>query len=403
VGDRAATLRTPLAIDGGTPVRDRMLLYGHQVITDEDVAAVSAVLRSDYLTTGPEIDRFERDFAGFVGARHAVAMNSGTAALHAAAVSAGIGEGDEVIVPPLTFAATANCVRYVGGRVVFADVRAETLTIDPGAVKSALTSRTKAIIAVDYGGQPADLDELMDIAEQRKLILIEDAAHAIGATYRERPVGSIAHLTTFSLHAVKQMTSGEGGVVTTNDAALADAMRTFRNHGIARDARAREKDASWEYDLTELGFNYRLTDMQAALAASQLRRLPAALARRREIVATYLRELSDIDEIELLAREPDRLSGWHLFVVKLRLDRLRVDRRTLFRALRAENIGVNVHYIPVPWFTYYRDLGYARGGWPVAEAAYERLLTLPLWAGMTDGDVADVVAALRKVIGAYRA
>lgn len=401
--DVVAATPTPLAIDGGKPVRDHMLLYGHQVITDEDVTAVSAVLRSEYLTTGPEVARFEREFAAFVGAGHAVAVNSGTAALHAAVAAAGIGDGDEVIVPPLTFAATANCVRYVGGRVVFADVRPDTLTLDPVAVKNALTPRTRAVIAVDYAGQPADLDELTDIAAERKLILIEDAAHAIGATYRDRPVGSIARLTTFSLHAVKQMTSGEGGVITTNDAALAGSMRTFRNHGIGRDARTRESEASWEYDLSELGFNYRLTDIQSALASSQLRRLPAGLARRREIVERYRRDLADVEEIELLSSLPDRRSGWHLFVIKLRLDRLRVDRRTLFRALRAENIGVNVHYIPTPWFTYYQRLGYARGGWPVAEAAYERLLTLPLWAGMSDRDAADVVTAVRKVIAAYRA
>lgn len=390
-----------LAIDGGSPVRAAMLPYGHQMIDDDDVESVLRALRSEWLTTGPEVDRFEAAFADFVGADHAVAVSSGTAALHAAAFAAGIGPGDEVIVPPLSFVATANGVRYVGATPVFADVRDDSLTLDSQEVERAITPRTRAIITVDYGGQPSDLDELCEIARRHRLVLIEDSAHAVGAEYRGRRVGSIADLTTFSLHPVKQLTSGEGGVITTANPDLAHRARTFRNHGISADARQRGHDATWAYDVTALGYNYRLTDLQCALGSSQLRKLPRWLARRRSLAGRMLERLHAIDTVEPLTSLGDRLSAWHLFVVKLRLDRLSVDRTAVFAALRAENIGVNVHYIPIPWHTLYRDAGYLRGQWPRAESAYERILTLPLWAGMTDDDADDVMTALAKVCAAY--
>lgn len=390
-----------LAIEGGPPVRATMLPYGHQMISDEDVAAVVAALRSDWLTTGPLVSRFESDFAAFVGARHSLAVSNGTAALHAAAFAAGVRPGDEVIVPALTFVASASCVRYLGGTVVFADVRPDTLTIDARDVEQRVTRRTKAIVAVDFTGQPCDLDELRAIARASGASLIEDAAHAIGATYRDRAIGSIADLTTFSLHPVKQMTTGEGGTVATESDELSAAVRRFRNHGIDLDALERAQAATWAYDVVELGFNYRLTDLQCALGSSQLRQLPGALARRREIAACYTSAFADLREVQLLATPTDRTSGWHLFVLLLRTELLSAGRADVFRALRAENIGVNVHYVPVPWHSYYRRLGYERGGWPVTEDAYERMITLPLWAGMSDDDVADVIAAVRKVVGAY--
>jgi len=390
-----------LAIEGGVPVRSVMLPYGHQLVTDDDVAAVAGALRSDWLTTGPLVARFEGDFAAFVGARHAVAVSSGTAALHAAAYAAGIGPGDEVIVPALTFVASANCVRYLGGTVVFADVRPDTLTLDPLDVARRITARTKAIVAVDFAGLPCELDDLLAMASASGAVLIEDAAHAVGATYRGRPVGSIAPLSTFSLHPVKQMTTGEGGVVTTASDAHAASMRRFRNHGIDLDARQRGDLGTWTYDVSDLGFNYRLTDVQSALGSSQLRRIPQWSIRRQEIAARYLAAFADLPSVELPATAGDRTSGWHLFVIRLRLERFTVDRAQVFRALRAENIGVNVHYVPVPWHSYYRQLGHRRGGWPVTEDAYERMITLPLWAGMTDQDVADVINAVRKVVVAY--
>lgn len=390
-----------LAVDGGAPVRPTLLPYGHQIIDDADIDAVVRVLRSEWLTTGPAVEAFEREIAVAVGARFAVALANGTAALHAAAFAAGIGPGRGAVTTPMTFAASANCVRYLGGTVRFADVQPDSLNIDPAAVAPLMREDTAAIIAVDYTGQPADLDELRAIADASGACLIEDAAHALGATYGGRRVGSIAHLTTFSFHPVKHITTGEGGIVTTNDERLAARLRLFRNHGITTDARQREAAGSWFYEMTALGFNYRLSDLQCALGSAQLARLGGWIARRRAIAAQYAAALAGEAALELPTVRAGRESAWHLYVVRLRLERLTVDRQQVFKALRAENIGVNVHYIPVPWHPYYRDLGFARGGWPVAEAAYERLISLPMWAGMTDADVADTIAAVKKVLGAY--
>ena len=391
-----------LAIDGGNPVRAQMLPYGHQWIGDDDVEAVAQVLRSDWLTTGPNVARFEEAFSAQVSAKYAVAVSNGTAALHAAVFASWIGPGDEVIVPPMTFAASANCVLYQGGTVIFADVRSDTLNIDPACVEKAITPRTRAIVTVDYTGQPSDLDELNALAARHNLRVIEDASHALGATYRHRPVGKLAHLTTFSLHPVKHITTGEGGVITTDDPELATRLRLFRNHGITTDVRQREATGSWFYEMVDLGYNYRLTDFQCVLGLSQLKKLPAWLARRREIAARYNEAFATLAEIELPTILQDCEPAWHLYSIRLNLERLRVGRAEVFKALRAENIGVNVHYIPVPWHPYYQKLGYTKGQWPMAEAAYERLISLPIFPAMSDQDVKDVVAACFKVIGAYR-
>jgi perosamine synthetase len=375
-----------LAIDGGTPVRGRLLPYGHQIIDADDEQAVLAALRSDFLTTGPRVEAFEEAFAASIGARHAVAFCNGTAALHGAAHVAGFTPGAEGITTPLTFVATANCVRYVGGTPVLVDIRPDTLTIDVAAVARALSPNTRAILPVDYAGLPADLDECLTLARQTGLVVIEDAAHALGATYHGRAVGTIADLTMFSLHPVKHVTTGEGGVVTTDDDELA----------------ARLRRGSWFYDVVETGMNYRLTDVQCALGLSQLKKLPTWLARRREIAAAYTCRLASICEVETPFVPADRESSWHIYPVRLRLDRLRVDRRQIFSALRAENIGVNVHYVPVHLHTAY-DGPAARGRFPHAEAAYDRLVTLPLWPGMTDADLNDVVEAVTRVVDAYRA
>jgi len=393
------TAQTPLAIEGGRPVRASMLPYGRHCVDEADIEAVVSVLRSDWLTTGPTVDEFEAAFAKAVGVRHSVAVSSGTAALHAAAFAAGIGPGDEVITTPLTFAATANCVRYLGGTVVFADVRPDTLNLDLAKVEACITPRTKAVITVDYAGEPSDLDELDALSSRHGFTLIEDASHALGATYRGRPIGSLARLTTFSLHPVKHITTGEGGLVTTDDPTLASRLRIFRNHGITREHQRRE---DWHYDMVELGYNYRLSDIQSALGLSQLERLTEQIVRRREIAARYTRAFSALSEIEPPVVLADRESAWHLYVVRLRLDGLRVGRAEVFRALRAENIGVNVHYIPVPWHPYYESLGFRRGGWPVAEDAYERILSLPIFPAMTDTDVEDVVLAVEKVLAHFR-
>lgn len=393
--------RAALAIDGGRPVRTSMLPYAHQQIADEDVDAVAAALRSDWLTTGPRVAEFEAALTSVTGARHALAFSSGTAALHGAAAAAGLGAGDEAITTPMTFAATANAVLYVGAEVRFADVRPGSLLIDPELVAKAVTPRTRAILPVDYSGQPADYDALREIAASAPggpLLVIADAAHSLGSTWRRRPVGTLADMTVLSFHPAKIITTGEGGAVLTDDDELAAGLRRFRNHGIATELAAR---TDWTYAMVDLGFNYRLTDIGAALGTSQLERLEAFLARRRRLATYYLERLSGHELLAVPEVHPEADSAWHYLFVQLRLDRLRVDRGTVYRALRAEGIGVNVHYIPVHEHPFYRDR-YPGLSFPVAEAAYQRLLTLPLHAGMTEADVDDVVAAIDKVTAAYR-
>jgi perosamine synthetase len=387
-----------LALHGGPPVRVTPLPYGHHTITDADVAAVVQALRDDWITGGPRVAEFERSVAARVGAAHGVAVSSGTAALHLAAFAAGLGPGDEAIVPPLTFAATANAVLYLGATPVFADVRPDTLTLDPERVAEKLTARTRAIVGVDFAGLPCDWDRLHPLAEQTGARLIDDAAHALGAAYRGRPLGALADLTTLSFHPVKHMTTGEGGMVTTDDAGLAERARRFRNHGITMDASERFSRGEWHYEMVDLGFNYRLTDLQCALGLSQLGRLDDALARRRAIAARYRATLAGVPGLALQALPAGSEHAWHIFPILLDLDRLAGDRRAIFAALRAEGIGVNVHYIPVYWHPYYQRLGYAKGLCPVAEAVYDRLITLPLFPAMTDADVEDVLTAVRKVI-----
>jgi UDP-4-amino-4,6-dideoxy-N-acetyl-beta-L-altrosamine transaminase len=378
-----------------------LLPYGRQTIDADDERAVLEVLRSDFLTTGPSVQAFEDAAGALVGAAHAVAFSNGTAALHAAAHVAGLRPGDEAITTPMTFVATANCIRYEGATPVLADVREDTLTLDTAAAAKAITSRTRAVLPVDYTGAPADLDECLALARTHGLVVIEDAAHAFGATYKGRPVGSIADLTTFSFHPVKHVTTAEGGMVTTNDGDHAARLRRFRNHGMTVDVTARARTGSWFYDVVETGMNYRLTDVQCALGMSQLRKLPGWLARRREIAARYDAALAELPEVRRPVVPADRESAWHLYVVRFALDRLRVDRAAIFAALRAENIGVNVHYIPVHLHSAYAGAG-ARGRYPIAERAYDEMITLPLWPGMSDGDVDDVVTAVRRVLTAYR-
>jgi UDP-4-amino-4,6-dideoxy-N-acetyl-beta-L-altrosamine transaminase len=391
-----------LACEGGSPVRATLLPYGRQTIDADDIAAVVKVLQSDWLTTGPLIPEFEAAFAEYVGAEHAVALSSGTAGLHAATFAAGLGPGDEVITTPLTFAASANCAKYVGATPVFADIDNATLNIDPGQVQRRRTPRTRAIVAVDFTGQPADLDELGAIARDGELILIEDACHALGATYKGRKAGSIADMTVFSTHPVKHITTGEGGVVTTNSAELAARLRLFRSHGITSDARSREAAGSWFYEMVALGFNYRITDLQCALGVSQLTHANEWLARRVAIARQYDQAFAAVEGLSLPERRADRSSAWHLYVIRIDANKLTTGREQVFKALRAENIGVNVHYIPVTWHPYYRALGHGPGECPIADSAYESLISLPMFPGMSDNDVRDVIKAVGKVLGAYR-
>ena len=391
---------TRLAIDGGTPIRATFLPYAHQVISDDDVAAVGEALRSDWLTTGPRVPAFEGLLSEATGARHAVAFSSGTAALHGAAVAAGLGPGDEAITTPMTFVATANALLYAGATPRFADVTPDDLLISPDAVAAAITPRTRAVVAVDYAGHPADYDALRRIADAApggRATLIADAAHSLGAARGGRAVGTLADMTVLSLHPAKIMTTGEGGAVLTDRDDLAETLRRFRNHGISSELRARK---DWTYAMVELGYNYRLTDVAAALGSSQIRRLGEFLERRRALATRYMDRLAAHHAVDVPSIADDADPAWHFFFVRLRLDRLSVDRGMVFRALRAENIGVNVHYIPVHTHPYYRQRQ-PGVSMPIAEAAYERLLTLPLHAGMSDADVDDVLRALDKVAEAY--
>jgi perosamine synthetase len=392
-----------LAIDGGSSVRETMLPYGHQHIDDEDIDAVVSVLRSDWLTTGPKIEELESAFARFVGAAHAVAVSSGTAALHAAVHAVNIQPGDEVIVTPMSFAASANCILYEGGNPVFADVDAETLLIDPAKVEAKISPRTKAIIAVDYAGQPCDYERLQLLASRYDLKIIADACHAVGATYHGSSVGTLADLSTFSLHPVKHFTTGEGGIITTEDAELARRMRVFRNHGITTDHRQRAQLGAFFYEMVDLGFNYRITDFQCALGISQLRKVPGWIARRQAIAARYDAAFAAMPFVHPLKVQPNVTHSYHLYVVRFDTEALGMSRNEIFSALRAENIGVNVHYIPIHLHPYYQDhLDTALGIAPVAEAAYERILTLPIFPDMTDKDVDDVVRACGKLSNARK-
>jgi perosamine synthetase len=392
-----------LAINGGRPVRKTMLPYGRQSINENDIQAVVDVLRSDWLTTGPRVGEFEEAFAARVGAKYAVSFSSGTAALHAAAFAAGLKAGDEAITSPMTFAATANCILYQSATPVFADVSPDTLNLDPEEAASQVTLHTKAILPVDYAGHPADLDPFLQLAERHGLVVIEDACHALGAEYQGRRVGSVAHMTVFSFHPVKHITTGEGGIVTTTRRDFAETLRRFRNHGISSEARQRQTAGEWHYEMVLLGFNYRLTDIACALGIQQLHKLESNLSRRRQIAARYTSAFSEIPGVVPPSVRPYANPAWHLYPIRLDLEKLTADREQVFRALRAENIGVNVHYVPVHLHPYYRDrFGYKGGEYPVAEDAYERLISLPMFHGMSDQDVEDVVHAVSKIAAHFR-
>jgi len=391
-----------LAIYGGEPTRTTLLSYGRHFVDEADIQAVVDTLRSDWLTAGPKVAEFEEAIAAFVGAKYAVSFSSGTAALHAAVYTAGLGPGDEAITTPLTFAATANCLLYQGARPIFADVEPETLIIDPAQVAAGVSPKTRAILPVDYAGHPARLDEILQLADRYGLIVIEDACHALGAEHRGRRVGSVAHMTVFSFHPVKHVTTGEGGMVVTDNAQFAETLRCFRNHGIDTDARSRQAAGRWHYEMVMLGFNYRLSDIACALGLQQLKKLESNLARRRQIASAYTEAFRTVPAIQPPMVRDDVSSAWHLYPIQLELNKLSASREQVFQALRAENIGVNVHYIPVHLHPYYRDrFGYKGGEYPVAEDAYQRLISLPMFHAMTDADVADVIAAVRKVIACF--
>ncbi len=393
-----------LAINGGTPVRKDYLSYGRQYVDGDDIKAVADVLNGDFLTCGPKIAEMERQLCQVTQSRYTVAVSSGTAALHVTCLAAGIGPGDEVIVSPMTFAASANCVLYCGGTPVFADIDPYTWSMSPAQVEKHITDKTKAVITVDYMGQAGALHELREICRHHQLMLIEDAAHAIGTRYDGRMVGSIADMTTFSFHPVKTVTAGEGGAVTMNDHALYEKACQYRAHGITRDLEKLgvKNIGGWYYEQQCLGFNYRISDIHAALCCSQLKKLDAFICRRKEIERLYDRAFSHMRELTLPVKNPLSDTARHIYVIRLNTDELRTDRKAVFNALRAENIGVNVHYIPVYRLPYYQRLGYPEELCPHAEALYKACITLPLHYAMTNTDAEDVIRAVKKVIRHYR-
>jgi UDP-4-amino-4,6-dideoxy-N-acetyl-beta-L-altrosamine transaminase len=388
-----------LAITGGKPVRAEMLPYGHQWIDGEDIKAVTETLQGDWITQGPKVEEFEKKVAEYCGAKYAVAVSSGTAALHAACAVAGISPGDEAVTTPLTFAATANAVIYCGGRPVLADIKPDTLNIDPDEVRRRLSPRTRVILPVDFAGHPADLEEIMAIAREKNLVVIEDAAHALGAEYKGRKIGSLADMTTLSFHPVKHITTGEGGMVLTNNKDYYNRLKIFRNHGLSK---YNPEVGPWYSVIDSPGYNLRLTDFQCALGLSQMKKLERFIRRRREIAARYNQAFSGMPEIITPVEKGNARAVYHIYVIQLRPETLKAGRREIYEALRAENIGVNVHYIPLNLHPFYQQkFSFKKGDCPVAESYYEKAITLPIFPKMSDSDTQDVIKAVKKVLAYY--
>ncbi len=396
----------------------KFIPYARQYIDSSDIEEVVKVLSSDWITQGPKIKEFEDALCKYTGAKYAVAVATGTAALHCACFAAGIGAQDEIITSPITFAASGNCALFLGAEVRFVDINPRTYCMDFRKLKSAITPRTKAIIPVDLAGQPCDMDEINEIAKRYNLMVIQDAAHSLGASYKGRAVGTIAPMTIFSFHPVKHITTGEGGAIITNSELLASKLRLFRTHGITNDnnnmllaeqaadneslhsnGRNPNSRAPWYYEMQALGYNYRITDFQCALGLSQLKKINPFISRRREIARRYSEAFVKSPYLIGPHQEPDRQSAWHLYLVRLRLDKIGKTRRQVFEELRSMNIGVHVHYIPLHLQPYYRErFGYKRGNFPEAEAFYDSCLTLPLFPGLEDEDCERIIELVLKTV-----
>lgn len=368
--------------------------YGRQYVDDEDIEEVVKVLKSDFLTTGPVIEEFEKKVADYVGAKYAVAVANGTAALHSACYAANIGKGDEVITTPITFAASSNCAFYCGAVPVFADIDPKTYNIDPSDIEKKITDRTKAIIAVHFTGQPCDMGKIHEIANKHGLIVIEDAAHALGAVYEGKKVGSLSEMTTFSFHPVKHITTGEGGMVLTNHQELYERLKLFRTHGITREEHLlRKNDGPWYYEQLDLGYNYRITDIQCALGISQMKKLPYFLERRKEIAERYQEAFADCDNIQRPYQKPGCENAWHLYVIRIKGGK----RKEVFEKLREAGIGVNVHYIPVYQHPYYQEHGYKDISCPNAEQYYEEAISLPIYPALKEAEQEYVIETVQKI------
>ncbi len=393
-----------LAINGGIPIRTDTIYYGKQNVEQDDINAVSEVLRGLLITCGPKVEEAEAKLQEMLSVRYASIVSNGTAALHCACIASGIQPGDEVITTPLTFAASANCILYCGGKPVFADINPHTWNIDPQSIEDHVTEKTKAVIAVDYTGQAVEYDKIRDVCDRYKLTFIEDAAHAIGTLYNGKPVGSLADMTCFSFHPVKTVTSGEGGAITTNDDEFHRKLVLAHLHGITHDSYEMSEFASsdpWYYEQLSLGYNYRMTDFQAALLISQLSKLQRFKERRQQISNRYNESFTDLPGIILQENIPESDTCRHLYVIRLDTDKLSCTRREFYDAMCAENVQPQVHYIPVYWFPYYQSMGYRKGLCPVAEGIYDSIISLPLYPAMTDKDVEDVINAVRKVTEYY--
>ena len=400
-------------------VEHNFIPYGKQHLDDDDIEVVVKTLKSDWITQGPAVSAFEKAVANKVGAKYAVAVATGTAALHCACFAAGIGKGDEIITSPITFAASGNCGLFLGASVGFVDIRPDTYCMDYQKLEEAITPRTKAIIPIDFAGQPCDMNEINAIARKHNLIVIEDAAHSLGAVYKGKSVGALAQMTIFSFHPVKHITTGEGGMVVTDNKELAEKLMLFRTHGITnnenlmllKDQAADNENpgqngknpdtrSPWYYEMQELGYNYRITDIQCSLGLSQLKKLDHFIARRREIIQRYNEAFAQSQYLITPHVEPDRQSAWHLYMLRLRLDKISKTRRQVFEQLRALGIGVHVHYIPLHLQPFYRTaFGHKRGDFPVAEAYYDSALTIPLFPAMTDDDCERVIGSLLETVG----
>lgn len=384
-----------------TPVKT--ISYGKQTISSTDVRSVVKILTSDFLTQGPTIEKFESAVAQYCKVKYAVAFSSGTAALHAACFAAAIGKGDEVITTPMTFASTANCILYCGGTPIFADIKSDIPLIDIQKVEQKLTNKTKAILTVDYSGVPADYDEINSIARKNKIVVIADAAHSLGATYKNKKVGTLADMTVFSFHPVKSITTGEGGMVVTNYSHYFERLKLFRTHGITRDSKFLQKKnvGSWFYEMQELGFNYRLTDMQAALGLSQLRRLDFFVLKREKLAQLYIRKLSNYPFISLPQVPEDRTSAWHIFPIRIDFGKLGKSRKEMFTFFERQRIRLQVHYIPVTFHPYYQKrYGYTYNDYPNTKRFYEEEVSLPLYPDLTQAQIHFVVATLKNIVTA---
>lgn len=394
-----------LAIHGGTPVRANKIYYGRQCIEEDDIQAVIEVLKGDYLTTGPYVTSMEHALEEYTGAKYAVAVSNGTAALHCACIAAGIGPGDEVITTPITFAASANCALYCGARPVFADIDPDTYNIDPVSIEKCITEKTKAVVAVDFTGQAVKVREIREICDKYHLIFIEDAAHSIGTKYNGEMVGCLADMTCMSFHPVKTVTSGEGGAILTNNAEFYKKLVLAHTHGITHDEVFMEgapHEGPWYYEEIALGYNYRITDFQAALFMSQLSKINRFISRRKEIVQRYNHAFEGMQEIIVQKEIPESDTSRHLYIIRLALDKLSCTRREFFDAMAAENVQCQIHYVPVYWFPYYQHLGYEKGLCPNAEEIYKGIISIPLYPAMTDQDVDSVITAVKKVVDTYK-